>query len=198
MSRKLADDEAKKSSLNVRVLPDLRAKLEAAASDAGRSLTQEAEDRLERSFDPVTSTLLGLTKGDTKPSRVIRALANVFYAVSFEESGAPAYIAREGLGAAFAVILADVFPDPGGLMSDIFNTPDEGAKERARKNFSALAEAILAAHRAKRYGENQNATLDLVQRAQVLGFLPADYDEAITALQAAQKTAKSKKMETAD
>ena len=198
MSRKMLDDEAKKSSLNVRVLPDLKAKLEAAASEAGRSLTLEAEERLDRSFDPVSATLLGLIEGDTKSSRVIRAIAQIFYAVSFEDAGAPAYIAREGLSSAFETILAEAFPDPAGLMSEIFNAPDEAAKERARKKFASLAEAVLAAHRAKRPGGDKGAVLSMVQRAQVLGLLPAEPDEAIAALQSARKAVKSKKMENAE
>ena len=79
-------------------------------------------------------------------------------------------------------------------MSDIFNVPDEGAKERARKNFADLAVTILAAHRAKRPGGDQGALLSLVQRAQVLGLLPTEPDEVIAALQNLKKapTAKEK------
>lgn len=42
--------DGEKVTFSVRVTPDLRAKLDAAAARGGRSLTQEAEHRLELSF----------------------------------------------------------------------------------------------------------------------------------------------------
>jgi hypothetical protein len=41
----------KMQPLSLRTTPHMRAKLEAAASENGRSLTAEIEHRLERSFD---------------------------------------------------------------------------------------------------------------------------------------------------
>lgn len=198
MSRKLSDDEGKKAPLGMRTTHALRAKMETAAAASGRSLAQEAEFRLERSFDPATEAVLSLIEGDSKSSRVIRAISQVFYAVSFEGSGVPAYIARAGLTAAFERILADTFNDPGGLMSDIFSSPDEAAQQRARDKFLSLADTILAAHRAQRVGPDAGEALSLVQQAQVLGLLPAEYDEAISVLQAAKKASSNKKFETAE
>jgi len=43
----------KRYPLNMRTTRDLREKVEAAARASGRSLVQEVEHRLERSFDPV-------------------------------------------------------------------------------------------------------------------------------------------------
>lgn len=51
MAIKAADRIGKLHPLNVRTTKDLRQKLEAAASQSGRSLTAELEYRLERSFD---------------------------------------------------------------------------------------------------------------------------------------------------
>ncbi|MDP4006517.1 hypothetical protein [Methylobacterium sp. NEAU K] len=51
MTRKMSDTEAKRSPLNLRTTAELRARLDAAATAGGRSITQEVERRLEQSFD---------------------------------------------------------------------------------------------------------------------------------------------------
>src|SRR4051794_21240157 len=51
MPAKAADREGKLLPTSVRMTPSLRSRLEAAASKAGRSLTQEIERRLERAFE---------------------------------------------------------------------------------------------------------------------------------------------------
>ncbi|GGH12607.1 hypothetical protein GCM10007036_10590 [Alsobacter metallidurans] len=48
---KKSDEEAKRAPLGFRTTRELRAKLEEAADASGRSLAQEMEIRLERSFD---------------------------------------------------------------------------------------------------------------------------------------------------
>ena len=48
--KRAAEREGKLNPMSFRATPELRAKLEAAASKAGRSLTQEVEHRLEQSF----------------------------------------------------------------------------------------------------------------------------------------------------
>src|SRR3954453_3301821 len=50
MPKKAAEREGLRYPMSFRATADLRAKLEEAASKAGRSLTQELEHRLERSF----------------------------------------------------------------------------------------------------------------------------------------------------
>lgn len=50
MPVKAADREGKRSTLSVRLTPEGRARLEKAASASGRSLAQEVEMRLEKSF----------------------------------------------------------------------------------------------------------------------------------------------------
>src|SRR4051794_26300370 len=51
MPRRTDLGEGKKSPLNMRTTPQLREKIEKAAGESGRSLVQEVEYRLERSFD---------------------------------------------------------------------------------------------------------------------------------------------------
>ena len=51
MLKKVADGAGKRVPLNMRTTQDLRSKLDAAAAASGRSLAQEVELRLERSFD---------------------------------------------------------------------------------------------------------------------------------------------------
>lgn len=47
---KVAERQGKLVQLSVRITPELRAKLEEAASQSGRSLSSEIERRLELSF----------------------------------------------------------------------------------------------------------------------------------------------------
>ena len=53
--RPLGPDEGKRSVLNARITTSLRAKLEMAAAETGRSLSQEIELRLEDSFRDETA-----------------------------------------------------------------------------------------------------------------------------------------------
>ena len=48
--KRAAEREGKLNPMSFRLTPELRAKLEATASKAGRSLSSEVEHRLERSF----------------------------------------------------------------------------------------------------------------------------------------------------
>lgn len=195
MSRKLTDEDARKSSVNVRVLPDLRAKLEAAAEASGRSLTQEAEARLLQTFDPYYAALVDVISANRKSGRVLRALANVFSVISFEESGLPTYISRVALASAFSAIIEDAFPKPAGLMADLFEGEDEQAKAKAEERFRQIAENILEAHRAARSGgEDVSPGLTLLQRALVLGLIPSDGQEASQVLEGAAKLAKEKNL----
>lgn len=57
MPKRTVEGEGKRAPLNMRTTPGLRAKLEAAAGESGRSLVQEVEYRLEQTF--ATDALLG-------------------------------------------------------------------------------------------------------------------------------------------
>ena len=199
MSRRSDDDEGKKAPLGMRTTPALRAKMEAAATKAGRSLAQEAEFRLERAFDPIAERLCEISVGNTKSSQIIRALAAVFAAVSFEEEGFPTYLSRAALLSAFHVILEEHFRKPGGMMTDLFVSEDVKLREKVEKRFAALAEQIVTAQRVALYGEGEATPgLTMLQTAQVLGLLPSDSREAAKALEGAAQAAKAKKAVVAE
>ncbi len=61
--RSVADREAKRVPIMSRVTPELRAKLDLAASEAGRSLAQELEFRLEQEFD-IEQRIIDLMGGE--------------------------------------------------------------------------------------------------------------------------------------
>ena len=54
----LPPGEGKRMPLNMRTTREVRAKLELAAADSGRSLVQEVEHRLEQSFEQDRIALL--------------------------------------------------------------------------------------------------------------------------------------------
>ncbi len=61
--RSVTDRESPRVPIMSRVTPDLRAKLDRSASEAGRSLAQELEFRLEQEFD-IEQRLVALFGGD--------------------------------------------------------------------------------------------------------------------------------------
>lgn len=194
MSRRVEGDEGKKAALNMRVTNDLRARLEAAAEASGRSLAQEAEFRLESLFDPVNERLLNISTHQAKSSLVVRALVSVFASVDFDKDGVPSYLSRAGLAAAFNVILEEHFPQPGGLLADLFSPEDKAAKAKVEERMAKIAEGIVAGQRAALYGDPPpNPGLSLLQTAMVLGLIPSDHDEAAKSLAAAAEAAKPKR-----
>ncbi|MFE1603344.1 hypothetical protein [Methylobacterium sp. ID0610] len=74
MAVKAAEREGKRSPLNMRTTAKLRNDLEKQASKHGRSLAQEVEARLEKSFeeDELLNALLGL---DTHAQLLLRVIA---------------------------------------------------------------------------------------------------------------------------
>lgn len=86
MTRKMSDAEAKRTPLNLRTTAELRARLDAAASENGRSITQEVERRLERSFDRPKDSLPGIFSDEVRSylrstpaaARFVEAIADTF------------------------------------------------------------------------------------------------------------------------
>ncbi|WP_147764680.1 hypothetical protein [Methylobacterium sp. WL12] len=172
--------------------------MEAAATKAGRSLAQEAEFRLERAFDPIAERLCEISVSNNKSSQIIRALAAVFGAVSFEEEGFPTYLSRAALLSAFQVILEEHFRKPGGLMADLFVSEDPQLRAKVEKRFAMLAEQIVTAQRVALYGEGEaDPGLTMLQTAQVLGLIPSDGREAAKTLDGAARAVKQKKIVSA-
>jgi hypothetical protein len=71
----LPPGEAKRSSFNTRLRPDLKTQLEQAAADEGRSLSEEIEFRLERSF--LTEDHLRFLAGDLRGATFVRQFLDV-------------------------------------------------------------------------------------------------------------------------
>ena len=71
----LPPGEAKRSSFSTRLRPELKTKLEQAAADEGRSLSEEIEFRLERSF--LTEDHLRFLAGDLRGATFIRWFLDV-------------------------------------------------------------------------------------------------------------------------
>lgn len=67
---KLPKGEGKKTPLNMRTTQQLRARLERAAAESGRSLVHEVEHRLERTF--ITEDFLGALGADEKAGALLR------------------------------------------------------------------------------------------------------------------------------
>lgn len=199
MARRVEGDEGKKSVLNTRITDDLRSRLEAAAAASGRSMAQEIELRLESLFDPVNEQLLNISTHQTKSSLVIRALVSVFASVDFDKDGVPSYLSRAGLAAAFKVILEEHFPQPAGLLADLFSPEDKAAKAKVEERMSKIAEGIVSGQRVALYGDTPaNPGLSLLQTAMVLGLIPSDHDEASRSLTAAAEAAKPKRSQKAE
>ena len=90
-------DEGKKFALNMRTTQEIRTKLEAAAAASGKSLAQEAEARLEKSFDQTAEALLGLVDGDRR-RRVLSALSRTSSMLSLLKGQAlPPTLPEKGL-----------------------------------------------------------------------------------------------------
>lgn len=192
MSRRLGADEGKKYPLNMRTTQELRSSLEAAAAASGRSLTQEAESRLEQTFDPVNVALNDILSPKKQSGRVLRALASLFDAVSFE-GGAPS-VAQAGLIAAFAVIVKENFPRSAGIMADVWDNTEPATLKKAEANFTQLAEAIIQAHRVAHHKQTDTESgQSLLRSAQLLGLLPSENAEVLKILEGATKAAKAQK-----
>lgn len=83
MTRKMPDAEAKRSPLNLRTTSEMRQRLEAAAAENDRSITQEVERRLEQSFQDAKDPLPGIFSDEVR--RALRgspALAHLVEAVA--------------------------------------------------------------------------------------------------------------------
>lgn len=86
MTRKMSDAEAKRTPLNLRTTAELRGKLDGAASENGRSITQEVERRLEQSFDRPKDPLPGIFSEEVRSylrsspaaARLVEAIADTF------------------------------------------------------------------------------------------------------------------------
>jgi hypothetical protein len=105
------DSAGKRFPLNMRTNQAMRDKLQAAASESGRSLVQEVESRLERSFDmDRIGQLSELTFGAVQTELVVRILLLTIRGIE-THMGARWYEsaeARKAVADAFPIILDNV------------------------------------------------------------------------------------------
>jgi hypothetical protein len=144
----------------VRISPELLGKLKNSANSAGRALEEDVEARLNATFSQIGEWVFAFEGDNTKAGRVLRAMAGVFAAVSFEADQS-AYLARAGLLAAFRVILESHFLRPGGLLADIFDPEDPALQKKVEDRLAHLAQQIVEAQRvaAPEMTEDQKAAL---------------------------------------
>src|SRR3954469_8079548 len=85
----LPPEKGKRYALGLRTTKELRDLLQQAADSSGRSLAQEIEFRLERSFERerTLSEILAATLGGERTSQHVRVLADIASNVSVLKSG---------------------------------------------------------------------------------------------------------------
>ena len=122
---KLPPGEGKQSPLNMRTTRELRERLEGAAADSGRSLTQEVEHRLKQSFSDHDARLQGF--GSEGRLKFLRALARAVDMVELT-TGKDAFtdpITAEGAYELMTEMLDAAFSvRPGGPIDKV--SPTEG------------------------------------------------------------------------
>ncbi|WP_267428228.1 hypothetical protein [Methylobacterium sp. GC_Met_2] len=140
MAIKAAERENKRSPLNMRTTAKLRDALEAEASKADRSLAQEVEHRLEKSFEE--DDLLAVFVGDrTHVQLLVRVLSATIRRVEdcrgdrYVDSYATAWHCRNGIRTVLDTLLGPDFGEP---------KPDAGGEwtEDQRKKLHGMAPSI--------------------------------------------------------
>ena len=140
MAIKAAERENKRSPLNMRTTAKLRSALEQEASKADRSLAQEVEARLERSFenDMLLSAFIGGTTHVQMLMRVVAATINnieEYRGDRYVDSYATRWHCRKGVEEILDTIFGPDFGEP---------KPDDGGEwtEDQRKILHATARKI--------------------------------------------------------
>ena len=145
---KLPPGEGKRVPLNMRTTRKTREKLEKSAADSGRSLAQEVEARLERSFtgDGIIHHMLGFDLGSMM---ALRGLANAIEKIEREagKSWHEDWTAREQVRAAFEAIL-DVFGPPHPAENRLTPQGRARVEERVLRNQIAGRKAALLSVKA--------------------------------------------------
>lgn len=141
MAVKAAEREGKRSPLNMRTTAKLRDALESEASKYGRSLAQEVEARLEKSFQD-DELLAGLIGPDAHVQTLIRVLATTIRRIElindkrYVDDYMTLWQCKKGLAEALRVMLGPDLGDPrpadGGEYTDkekeiIRNIPRDAA-----------------------------------------------------------------------
>ena len=109
---KLPPGEGKRAPLNMRTTQEIRARLEKAAADSGRSLVQEVETRLERSF--LVEDHLAVLSGDPKTATFVREMLEAKRVIEAyqEKSAWDDFECHEAMKAALNRLLAQQAPKP--------------------------------------------------------------------------------------
>lgn len=169
---------AGESNNTVQIDAELWKLLRTSAAASSRSVTEDVEVRLRKTFGPIGEIACDPNGRRSKASLVAQALCLVFATVSFEGDQS-AYLARAGLLAAFKVILESHFLRPGGLLADIFDPEDPALQKKVEDRLAILAQQIVEAQRVVVPGllEAQNAVLPPFDPRQSEGTAAAEADK---------------------
>ena len=134
-ARKASKRVDRRKTTSTRITPATRVRLEEAAKDANRSLAQEIEMRLERSFTEEANLQWAYKQiiGDEALHRVIM-FANLSIRVSQEETGVPWYQDPESRKEAAYLYSRQLETEAAKLSADADKVPSGKTRKRpARK-----------------------------------------------------------------